>query len=194
MPYYRCRGWTTSVSVSPNVYQIEKPQNMRLTYFSTLKAYYISRSNQKFLALVILKAFPIPDKSVDTIVTTLINHYLPVHMYPRYILSDNGTELKESVGGSSSKQLSIDSIFTALYHPQSNEKLEVFNKILKPLLMKLCKRDPTCHKYLNQILVSYRVTPNPATMKTSSFLVYGRDPNLPLNQLLEPMQCFLGDP
>ena len=26
------------------------------------------------------------------------------------------------------------------------------------------------------------------------FLVYGRDPNLPLHQLLEPMQCFLGDP
>ena len=26
------------------------------------------------------------------------------------------------------------------------------------------------------------------------FLVYSRDPNLPLHQLLEPMQHFLGDP
>ena len=26
------------------------------------------------------------------------------------------------------------------------------------------------------------------------FLVYDRDPSLPLHQLLEPMQCFLGDP
>ena len=26
------------------------------------------------------------------------------------------------------------------------------------------------------------------------FLVYDRDTNLPLHQLLEPMQCFLGDP
>ena len=26
------------------------------------------------------------------------------------------------------------------------------------------------------------------------FLVYGKDPNLPLDQLLEPMQQFLGDP
>ena len=26
------------------------------------------------------------------------------------------------------------------------------------------------------------------------FLVYGRDPNLPLHQLLEPMQQFLRDP
>ena len=39
------------------------------------------------------EAFPIPDKSTDTIVATLINHYLPVHMFPRYILSDNVTEI-----------------------------------------------------------------------------------------------------
>ena len=30
--------------------------------------------------------------------------------------------------------------------------------------------------------------------ETPFFLVYGRDPNLPLHQLLEPMQPFLGDP
>ena len=42
------------------------------------------------------EAFPIPDKSVDTIVSTFINQYLPVHMCPRYILPDNGTELKKS--------------------------------------------------------------------------------------------------
>ena len=30
--------------------------------------------------------------------------------------------------------------------------------------------------------------------ETLFFLVYCRDPNLPLHQLLEPKQCFLGDP
>ena len=38
------------------------------------------------------EAFSIPDKLADTIVLTFINQYLPVHMYLRYILSDNGTE------------------------------------------------------------------------------------------------------
>ena len=30
--------------------------------------------------------------------------------------------------------------------------------------------------------------------ETPFFLVYGRDPNLPLHQLMEPIKCFLGDP
>ena len=91
-------------------------------------------------------------------------------------------------------QLDIDHILSAPYHPQSNGKLEVFHKYLKPTLKKLCKKDPAnWYKYINQVLTSYRETPNLATTETPFFLVYGRDPNLPLHQLLELMQWFLGD-
>ena len=138
------------------------------------------------------EAFPIPDKSVDTIVTTLINEYLPVHMCPRYILSDNGTEFKNSLMDQGLQQLGIDRIFAATYHPQSNGKLEVFHKYLKPTMKKLCKKDPAnWDKYLNQVLASYRITPNLATAELPFFLVYGRDPNLSLHQLLEPCNIFL---
>ena len=50
------------------------------------------------------------------------------------------------------------------------------------------------YKYINQVLTSHRVTLNLATVGTPFFLVYRRDQNLPLHQLLEPMQHFLGDP
>ena len=80
------------------------------------------------------------------------------------------------------------------YHPQSNGNLEVFHKYLKPTLKKLCEKDPAnWDKYINQILTSYRVTPNLATAESSFFLIYGRDPNLPLQQLLKLMLQFLGD-
>ena len=141
------------------------------------------------------EAFPIPEKSADTIVTTFINEYLPVHMCPWYILSDNGTEFKNSLMDQVLQQLGIDRIFSAPYHLQSNGKLEVFHKYLKPTLKKLCEKDPTnWDKYLNQVLASYRITPNLVTAESPFFLVYGRDPNLPQHQLLEPMQHFLGDP
>ena len=141
------------------------------------------------------EAFPIPDKSADTIVATLINHYLPVHMCPRYILSENSTEFKNILMDQVLQQLGIDRIFSAPYHLQSNGKLEVFHKYLKPTLKKLCEKDPAnWDKYINQVLAIYRITPNLATVESPFFLVYSRDPNLPLHQLLEPMQCFLGDP
>ena len=135
------------------------------------------------------EAFPIPDKSADTVVSTFINWYLPVHMCPRYILSDNSTEFKNNLMDQVLRQLGIKRIFSAPYHPQSNR-----NKYLKLTLKKLCKKDlSNWDKYINKVLASNRVTPNPATAETPFFLVYGRDPNLPLHQLLEYMQQFLGD-
>ena len=116
-------------------------------------------------------------------------------MCPRYILSDNGTEFKNHLLDQVLKQWGIERIFSAPYHPQNNGKFEVFHKYLKPTLKKLCEKDPcNWNKYqVNQVLASNRVTPNLATAQTTFFLVYGTDPNLPLHQLLKPIQQFLRD-
>ena len=74
------------------------------------------------------EAFPIPDKSANTMVSTFINKYLPVHKCLRYILLNNGTEFKNNPMDQVLKQLGIEWIFSAPYHPQSNGKLEVFHK------------------------------------------------------------------
>ena len=131
------------------------------------------------------RCFPIPDKSADTIVLTFINNYLQEHICPRYILKENGAEFKTQLMDQVLQQLGITHIFSAPSHSQSNEKLEVFHKYLKPTLMKLSKKDPTnWDKYLNQCTHQH-VTPNLATAEIPFFLVYGREPNLPLHQLLE---------
>ena len=61
------------------------------------------------------EAFLIPDKSADTIVSSFIIKYLPVHMHPRYILSDNGTEIENTLMYKVLKQLGIEWIFSAPY-------------------------------------------------------------------------------
>ena len=114
-------------------------------------------------------------------------------MCPRYILSDNGKEFKNNLMDQVLKQLGIERIFSLPYHLQSNGKLEVSHKYLELTLKKLCEDLSNWDKYINQVLAIYRVTPNLATAETPFFLVYGRDPNLLLHQLLEPMQQFLGD-
>ena len=73
------------------------------------------------------------------------------------------------------QQLSTDCIFSASHNPQSNVKPEVFYKYLKPTLKKLYKKDPAnWDKYLNQVLASYRVTPNLATADTPLFCLWQR--------------------
>ena len=116
------------------------------------------------------EAFPISDKSADTIVTTFINEYLLVHMCSWYLLSDNGTEFNNNLMDQVLQQLGIDRIFSAPYHIQSYGKLEVFHKYMKPTLKKLCEKDPTnWDKYLNQVLASYRITPNLVTAEKNIF-------------------------
>ena len=121
---------------------------------------------------------------------------MPTSTYvPMVHLSDNGTEFKNNLMDQVLQQFGIDRIFSAPYHPQSNGKLEVFHKYLKHTLKETLWKDPAnWDKYLNQVLASYRITPNLSIAESPFFLVYGRDPNLPLHQLLEPMQHFLGDP
>ena len=76
-----------------------------------------------------------------TIVHIFINNYLPIHMCPGFILSDNGKEFKNQVMDAVLKKLGIDHIFSAPYHPQCNGELEVFHKYLTPTLMKRFEND-----------------------------------------------------
>ena len=48
--------------------------------------------------------------------------------------------------------------------------------------------------YVEQVLGTYREVPNLTTGESPFFLVYGRDGNQPLHQLLQPLTRFLGDP
>ena len=49
----------------------------------------------------------------------------------RYILSDNGTEFKNNLMDQVLKQLSIEWIFPAPYHPQEQWQIGSFSQILK---------------------------------------------------------------
>ena len=105
----------------------------------------VSTSGNKLILTIInhltgwLEAFPIPNKKVNTITCIFINNYLLVHMCPRYVLSDNGMEFKIQLMDDKHQQLGIAHIFSAPYHPQSNGKLEVFQKYLKPILKNCVK-------------------------------------------------------
>ena len=159
-----------------------------------------NKGNKHILTIIDLltgwpEAILIPNKCADTITKAFIRHYLPRHMCPRFILSDNGTEFKNQIFDKMTKDLGIERIFSAPYHPQSNGKLETFHKFLKPTLKKMCAEDrDNWDNYVEQVLGTYRGVPNLMTGESPFFLVYGRDGNQPVHQLLQPLTRFLGDP
>ena len=107
------------------------------------------------------EVIPIPNKSADTITKAFIRHYLPRHLCPWFILSDNDMEFKNQIFNKVTKDLGIKRIFSAPYHPQSNGKLETFHKFLKPTLKKMCAEDQdNWDNYVKQVLGTYR-SPKP---------------------------------
>ena len=78
-----------------------------------------------------LEAFPIPD-----------NEYLPVHMCPRYILSDNGTEFKNNLMDQVLKQLGIDRIFSAPLRPTKQWQIGIISQILRTNLEEALQKGP----------------------------------------------------
>ena len=134
-----------------------------------------NKGNKHILTIIDLltgwpEAIPIPNKSADTITKAFIRHYLPRHMCPWFILSDNGTEFKNQIFDKVMKDLGIKRIFSAPYHPQSNGKLETFHKFLKPTLKKMCAEDQdNWDDYVEQVLGIYRGVPNLTTGESPFF-------------------------
>ena len=159
-----------------------------------------NKGNKDILTIIDLltgwpEAIPIPNKSADTITKAFIRHCLPRHMCLRFILSDNGTEFKNQIFDKVTKDLGIERIVSAPYHPQSNGKLETFHKFLKPTLKRMCADEQDIwHDYIEQVLGTYRGVPNLTTGESPFFLVYGRDGNQPVHHPLQPLTRFLGNP
>ena len=59
----------------------------------------------------------------------IYNEYLPVHMCPQYILSDNGTEFKNSLMDQVLQQLGIDRISLLHTTPKVMENWKSFTSI-----------------------------------------------------------------
>jgi hypothetical protein len=82
--------------------------------------------------------------------------------------------------------LSISSITTTPYHPQSNGMVERCNGTLKSMLKKVCRERPTdWDRYIPALLFSYRELPN-ETLGFSPFeLLFGHSPRGPLALLAD---------
>ena len=136
---------------------------------------------------------PIADKSAETIVRAYIKEVYSKYGGSRKILSDNGTEFKNKLFEQVAHELGIEhKVYSPPYHPASNGRIEGFHSFLKACLAKHISNSLEWDEMVHLVCSVYNFLPNEHSRKAPFFLMYGRDPRIPLNDLLRPRIRYLG--
>ena len=106
------------------------------------------------------------------------------------ILSDNGTEFKNKLFEQVAKELGVE---YKLYTPHSNGQIEGFHAFLKACIAKHVAPQLEWDMLVPLACAAYNFIPNEHSKEYHFFLMFGRDPILPLNTLLGPKMRYLGN-
>ena len=110
------------------------------------------------------------------------------------ILSDNGTEFKNKIFKQVAKELGVVyKLYTPPYHPASNGRIEGFHAFLKACISKHIAPQLEWDDLVPLACAAYNFIPNEHSKESPFFLMFGRDPVIPLNTLLEPKVRYLGN-
>ena len=108
------------------------------------------------------------------------------HGVPEELLSDRGTNFLSDIILELCSLLGIKKINTSGYHPQTDGLVEKFNSTLQNMIAKsTVPNTMEWDKRLPLLLFVYCFVIQESTKESPFFLVYGRDPRLPIGSLLE---------
>ena len=103
------------------------------------------------------------------------------------MLSDNGTEFKNKMFEQISKELGLEyMLYTPPYHPASNGRIKGFHAFLKACITKHVTPQLEWNVLIPLACAAYNFIPNEHSKESPFFLMFGRDPVLPLSTLLGP--------
>ena len=107
-------------------------------------------------------------------------------------MSDNGTEFKNKVFEQVAKELGLEyKLYTPPYHPASNGRIEGFHAFLKACIAKYIAPQLEWDVLVPLACAAYNFMPNEHSKESPFFLMFGRDPVLPLNTLPGPKMRYL---
>ena len=110
------------------------------------------------------------------------------------MLSDNGTEFKNKIFEQVTKELGLEyKLYTPPYHPASNGRIEGFHAFLKTCITKHVAPQLEWDVLVPLACATYNFIPNEHSKESPFFLMFGRDPVLPLHTLLGPKMRYLGN-
>ncbi|XP_060780518.1 uncharacterized protein LOC132888512 [Neoarius graeffei] len=131
------------------------------------------------------QAVPTRDQRAQTVAQVLLHKWFYRFGVPSRIHSDQGRSFESGLIRQLCELYGVAKSRTTPYHPSGNGQCERFNRTLHNLLRTI----PTTRKHdwvscLPQVVYCYNTTPHPTTGESPYFLMFGREPTLPIDFLL----------
>ena len=157
-----------------------------------------SRGNKYVLTVIDMLtgftiAVPIKNKNAETICDAYRNHVYCTFRGSR-ILTDNGSELKNQEMKQVCETLGVKHIFSPVYTPESNERLEGWHRFFKSCIAKhVCSGGVEWDELVPLVVSAYNFFPCQSSKELTFVLMFGRDPITPVAKLLELRPRYYGE-
>ena len=139
-------------------------------------------------------AIPIPDKSAKTICDAYRTHVYCIFGGSSRILTDNGTEFKNEQFNELCAQLEIKRVYSPVYTPEANGRLEAWHRFFKACVAKHIRGNAAeWDEVVPLAAAAYNFFPCQSAGESPFVLMFGRDPITPFAKLLEPTPRYWGD-
>ena len=131
------------------------------------------------------QAFITTSQTAQTTAKTLWDKYFVYYGFPEMIISDQGRNFKSRVISELCKLGRVKKLRTSPYHPQSNGQCERFNTTLLSMLGTLPPEGKaTWTDKVGTLVHAYNSTKSAITGFSPHYLMFGREPKLPLDVTL----------
>lgn len=128
------------------------------------------------------QAYPTRDQKALTVAKILCEKYFVHYGLPNRIHSDQGPDFESHLVKDVLGVLGIKKSRTTPYHPQGDPQPERFNRTLLNMLGTLeYTKKAQWSQYISQLVHAYNCSQNEATGYSPYFLMFGREPTLPVD-------------
>lgn len=134
-----------------------------------------------------VEAIPLRDQKADTIARAFVTKIFARHGAPTQLLTDQGGNFVAALMKEVCRLLGVEKVQTTAYHPESNGLLERSHHVFKDSLshyIEVSQQD--WDEWVPYVLMAYRFNIHTATGYSPHFLLYGRDPVLPIDDIVRP--------
>ena len=141
-----------------------------------------------------LFCIPIPNKEAESVVQAYLKNIYSLFGGSKVLISDNGTEFKNSLFARVCEVLNMTQHFFTAYLPSSN-LVERHHISLKRCIARFCKTDVSqSDKIIPYACMVWNLFPHTLEGESVMFKMFGRDPIvLDMENVFQPKHRYLGD-